>query len=362
MYMLHTKHRSAFPVPKILLTSSVGLDISDQSIKYAELIKKNGQTVLGRFGSVQIPEGVIASGKVIFPQKLSEVLTTLREKERMTTVRVALPEEQVYLFRLHLENVSFSDIRNSVEIQLEEHIPISANEAVFDFSVIDSHDNAFDLQVVATSRELVDGYLEALSGAKLNAISFELEAEAIARSIIKDGDKGTVMVIDFGGSRTGISVMQASKVLFTSTAPVGGHGVSQAISRALNISYEEAEKIKQSTGLSEDLENREAFGAMVGTLAALRDEINRTYTYWHTQKDDEGKVRPKIETILLCGGDANLPGLVEYLKASLRIPVALANPWINITDFESYIPDVPKKQALSLVTAIGLALADFEYE
>jgi len=360
--MLHIKHLQAFPLPSLLLFRSVGLDISDGSIKYAELNRNGKYLTLGRHGSLSIPSGVIISGRVENPSALSDVLKKLKDEEKLSYVRISLPEEQVYLFRTHVSGVGFSELRQSVELQIEEHIPISASDAIFDFDVIAEHDDSFDLQVVATSKELINGYLEALSKASLTPLSFELEAQSLARSIIKVGDISTSMIVDFGGTRTGISILQGSTVLFTSTVSVGGVGLSDAIARSMKVSFEEAEKIKQSTGLSEAPENREAFSAMVSTLSVLRDEINRTYNYWHTQKDDEGGLRPKIESILVCGGDANLPGFTEYLSASLRIPVVCADPWINITNFESYIPQIHKKEALSFATAIGLALADFEYD
>jgi type IV pilus assembly protein PilM len=360
--MLHTKHSKAFPVPRILLFHSVGIDISDRSVKYAELVVSGKELSLGRHGLRSIPEGVISSGRVENPEALAQVLSKLKEEEKLSYVRVALPEEQVYLFRTHLSGVSFSDLRNTIDLQIEEHIPISASDAVFDFDVIGEHDGSFDLQVVATSRELINGYLEAFSKAKLIPVSFELEAQAIARAIVKTGDKSTSMIVDFGGTRTGISIIQGDMILFTSTVSVGGVGMSEAIARSMNVSVDEAEKIKQSTGLSEAPENREAFSAMVSTLSVLRDEINRTYTYWQTQKDDEGAIRPKIESIVVCGGDANLPGFTEYLSASLRIPVICADPWVNITNFKNYIPAIHRKEALSFATAIGLALADFEYD
>jgi|JI10StandDraft_1071094.scaffolds.fasta_scaffold38196_6 type IV pilus assembly protein PilM len=362
MHMLHTRRRHSFTMPELLIVRSVGLDISDQSVKYAELVPSRGSLVLGRHGALSFPEGVIVSGKVVDPAKLGTTLLALRTKEKIRAVRVSLPEEQVYVFRIRVTGVPYQNLRSAVELQLEEHIPIAVKDAVFDFDCVESHDDGFDVQVVATSKDILDGYLKALAIAELTPLSFELEAQALARAVTPSGDTSTSMVIDFGATRTGISIIHKGIVLFTSTIAVGGNGVTSAISRALSISFDEAEKMKHAIGLSEREQNREAFGAMVGTLSALRDEINRSYTYWHTEKNDEGNDRPRIESIVLSGGNANLPGLTEYLASSLRMPVATANPWVNITDFSEYIPAITKKEALAYATAIGLALKDVEYE
>ena len=67
--------------------------------------------------------------------------------------------------------------------------------------------------------------------------------------------------------------------------------------------------------------------------------------------------RPTIERILMCGGDANIPGLLEYLSSGLDTPIAFANPWINILpSFDKEIPPMTFNNSLRYATALGLAL------
>ena len=53
-----------FPTPKFLTIPSIGLDISDESIRFMELIHGNKFIKLGRYGERKIPLGVIESGKI----------------------------------------------------------------------------------------------------------------------------------------------------------------------------------------------------------------------------------------------------------------------------------------------------------
>ena len=53
-----------FPLPKILSEPFFGLDISDESLKFVELIATKGGIKLGRYGEKSIPPGVIESGKI----------------------------------------------------------------------------------------------------------------------------------------------------------------------------------------------------------------------------------------------------------------------------------------------------------
>ena len=359
--MKETKHGASFPVPKFLLFSSVGLDISDQSIKYAELVRMRGGLELGRFGSVAVPPGVIASGKIQDSKKLITILSDLKMKEKIQHIRVSLPEEQLYLFKMRIPAVPGNQVRNTIELQLEEHIPIKAPETVFDYRLIAEYDDVYDLQVSALPEETVESYLSVFRAAELEPLSFELEMEALARAVVPLGDVSTIMIVDFGETRTGISVVSGHIILFTTTLDLGGTALTASIQKALNVSFSEAEKLKKSEGLARG-GNQEVFSILLNSLSILRDEINKNYIYWHTHKDEEGKDRPNIEEIILCGGDANLIGLVDYLAASLHVRVTLADPWVNINSLERYIPDIRHEEILGYATALGLALGDYYHD
>ena len=63
-----------------------------------------------------------------------------------------------------------------------------------------------------------------------------------------------------------------------------------------------------------------------------------------------------MDRIIVCGGEANVPGLANYLAATLKTDIEIANPWININPLTHYIPEIPRNHALRYVTALGLAM------
>lgn len=351
-----------FPPPEALIFSSMSLDISDQSIKFAELKQTVGGLKLKRFGTIPVPPGIMSAGKIQDSKKLIALLSDIKQKQKIHYVRVALPEEQLYLFNIRIPQADVKELRNMVELQLEEHIPIKASEAVFDYAILDDHNDGYDLEVSAMSAFVVETYSSVFQQAGLVPLSFELEAQAIARAIVRRGDNATYMIVDFGETRTGISIVTKNVVVFATTLDLGGYGLTKAIEKSLNISFEKAEALKRAEGLSRSPEHKELFGAMLQSISVLRDEISKNLIYWQTHKDDEGKDRPKIDEILFCGGNANLIGLSEYLSASLRMKVSLANPWVNIANGDSYVPQMTSREAIGYVTALGLALGDFEYD
>jgi type IV pilus assembly protein PilM len=349
-----------FPVPNFLLTPSFGLYISDESLKFAQLILTKDGIRIGKHGERPIPPGVIKAGKIIDLKRMEEVLLAFRKEEGVKSVRVSLPEEQVYLFQLKLEKEGLKSVRESIELVLEEHVPISAPDAIFDYQLFNEDAQYLELQVATIPKDVVSGYLSIFEHSQISVQSFELEAQAIARAVVKKGDLETYMIVDFGEKRTGIFIISRGVVMFTSTLDMGGVMLNDMIAKNFKISAEEAEKMKKQYGLQRNTENKEIFAVLLNSVSILRDEIVKHFLYWHTHKDEEGRDNPQIKKIILCGGDSNLIGLSDYFSISMKTKVEMANVWINIIDTKKSVPEISFKQALSFAAALGLALADFE--
>lgn len=354
--MERSKFYQFFPPPQFLQMPAVGLDISDVSMRFAELVEKRKGFVIGRFGERSIPRGVIESGEVKKPADLRAVFIDLKKEHNLEFVAVSLPEEKAYLFDLRLPAMKYDKIRGAIELLLEEHVPLKAEEALFDYDIVAEDESGINVNVSAVPRALVDGYLEAFSGSGITPVAFEIEVHAISRSVIPKGDKGTFMTVDFGRTRTGIAIVSEGVVQFTSTVPVGGSALTDAIAKNLKVSYEEAEKIKHEKGISLGTGNEELSMSLISTVSVLLDEISKHQMYWQDHTDDYGKKREPIQKIYLCGGDSNLNGFSNYLASGLSVPVELSNAMINVNTLDEYIPEISFNDSLRYATALGLAL------
>ena len=293
---------------------------------------------------------------------MEEILVSLREKEGLKSVCISLPEEQIYIFNLKLEKSGLENIRKSIEISLKEHIPITAQDTIFDYDLLYEDEQNLKLHVVAISKTVIEKFLTVFRNSNIFVKSFEFEAQAITRAVIKKGDLETYMIVDFGKKRTGIFIISQGVAMFASTLDVGGDILTSMIEKTLKISFEEAEKKKREYGLKNDIKNKEITVILLKSITTLRDEIVKHFLHWHTHKDEEGKDRTPIKKIILCGGDSNLIGLSDYLSVEVKVDVEIANTWINMIETEKYIPEISLNQSLAFATAIGLTLEDFEYD
>ncbi len=349
-----------FPTPSYLMMKSFAIDISDQSIKYGELLPTPLGLRLGRFGKEKIPPGVVVSGVIQDQKKLSDTLMDIKKKEKLNFVRVSLPEEQMYLFTLLLPKVKEKEIRDIILLQIEEHIPLKAVDTVFEYEVISSNNTNTIVLVSAIAKSTVEDYLSVFSRAGLTVISFELEAQAIARAVMSPNDKDHIMIVDFGDTRTGVSIIHDGKVFFTTTLDMGGVNLTNMIAKNFSLSVEKAEEMKRSYGLDGVSNIEDIFPIILNGISVLRDELNKQYEYWKTH-DTYGVRDYEINRIILCGGDANLTGLSNYLEASMKIKVSHANAWMNITEMKTSVPNMSFEESLSYATVLGLALGEFSY-
>jgi len=357
MHDAHTRN-FLFPPPTFILLPAVGIDVSDRSIKFARLIPKANGFNLGEFGDEPLGPGIVESGRIISPDRLVEVLIKIRKEHNVSFVRAALPEEQMYFFRMTVTDGKEASLRDAIELSLEEHVPIAAVEAVFDFEVVGRSGADVEVAVTAASRAVIESYADTFARAGLTLLSLELEAQAVARTVVHRQDAFAHLIVDFGETRTGIAVSYGGQVYFTSTVNIGGQMLTETLAKHFGISVPEAEAMKREFGLRRNSPRQDLFSLLLNNVAVLRDEINRHFIYWHTHPDESGKPRPPIEQIILVGGDSNLAGLPDYLSTSLRVKTVVANVWTNVDLPEHGVPDLTRNDSLGYATAIGLSLHD----
>jgi type IV pilus assembly protein PilM len=346
-----------FPTPAYLAMNSFSVDISDKSIKYGELIATSSGLLLGNYGKEKMPEGVVVSGRVEKENELVLILKKIKEKEGLHFIRVSLPEEQTYLFTLSLPKIDEENIRDMILLQMEEHIPLKAPDTIFDYEIISEDNQNILIEVVAVAGATMDGYLSAFEKAGLVPISFEPEAQAIARAVIPLEDSNPVMVVDFGETKTGVSISSNGRVFLTTTLSIGGSDLTNMIAKNFSIPFESAEKMKYEYGFDKLSGSQDVFPAILNGISVLRDELNKQYIYWETHNDN--KDNNQINHIILCGGDANLVGLSDYLELSMKIKIENANVWTNVLDTTKFVPDMSFKESLGYATVIGLALGGY---
>lgn len=345
---------------------AVGIDISDRSIKYMELAGDYHNFAIKQFGEEVLPFGLIEGGRIKNGAKLSEVLKSVAAKLSTKYVVASLPEEQAFIVHTELPLMKRSELRQSLEFQLDKYIPLPPADTIFDYQVLREPQRVgemFNVVLSAVPRTLVASYQQLLATAGLIPLALEIEAQAIARAVLPIADTTTTLIVDFGKTRTSFFVTRADHVAFTLTVPnIGGETITAAIQKNCNVSYEEAEKLKIKFGVLRNKNNQPLFYSTLPIISALRDEVTKLYHYWNEHGDGKLLLQSPIDQIIFSGGQATLPGLVEYFESFFQVPVSVANVWTNVLEIERGIPPIPYGESQRYATALGLALRHPAYD
>lgn len=339
-----------------------GLDFSDLSLKIAKLHQHSKSMRLSCFGETEVAPGIIEEGEVKDEDGLASAIKKLLgsvqgEKLRTDYVVCSLPEEKSFLDILYLPAMKEEEYETAVRFEAENHLPVPLDDVYFGFEKIVNNTNSKyqEILIAATPKLIVDGYLSVLKKAKLKPVAMEIECLAIARDLIGSGLKNqSLLLVDFGGTRTSFIIFSGRSVRFTSTVSISSRLLTKLISKNLRVGLEEAEVLKLQQGL-EGSQNLSA--VLTPLMNDLVEQIKTHLEYFVHSTRNLNLGDGKVERILLCGGGANLKGLVNFLAKGLGIKIELGNPWVNILEKNlKEVPLLPFEQSLGYTTALGLAL------
>ncbi len=349
-------------VTPFLQPQIVGLDISDRTFKFFKF-KTSNKISIDYFGRAEIPAGVVENGEIKNEEVLSRVLSEARTKKiiRSSLVAASLPEEKCFVRLIQLPKIKKEEITGAIRWELEANVPIPLDELYFDYEIIEplqDHLDHYDVMIMASPKLIVDSYIRVLKAAGFTPYTFELESQAIIRSVIPIlRDERARIVVDMGRARTSLIIFAGGAIIFTNTIEIGGYSLEQNIAATLKADPKAAEKFKKEVGLDKRANEGKVFAALVPLVSVLSDELLRAMQFYQGHAAHGHGVKETISEILLIGGEASLFGLDTYLSGTLKVPVRLANPFVAVQDrLQPPIPIISKKESYAYATAIGLAL------
>jgi type IV pilus assembly protein PilM len=353
---------SAFPAPAFMSPLAAAIDISESSVKYLSLIRKGALYVPDTFLQVALPEGVIKAGEIVKPEQLAQTLKGISVRVGGGEVYLSLPEEFAYLYPITISgNQNTEQMKTAVEFSLSEHVPLPAQQIVYDSTLIpNGSEKGRALSVTAYDAKKSEAYIAAATSAGFFVRAVETEVHAAARACVPLGDVGTTLVFDIGRTRTGITAVLNGIPVSTSTIAEGGKCTTEALLGITGNDIQKAEQLKIEHGLAlADMhsEVREPLEACLSTwMAHIRDYIQ----FLNQAGAGAEVVTPQVSKVFLCGGESAVPGFSAYVSKELGMTVEVGDVWSKLFSYNEYIPSISKPTSLRLATAVGLVLRNFE--
>jgi type IV pilus assembly protein PilM len=340
-----------------------GLDLSDLSVKTFQIERDGKKDVIRSFSQLDIPEGLIDDGRILDKEKVAILIRSAIDKARpkkISTKKVicSLPESKVFLRIINIPNVSEEEAGEAIKWEIEASIPLSVDQVYFDWQFLESTKNRQNVLTVAVARDVVDDTIEVLEKAGLMVFGLEMESVASARSLIKTDmtSEEIFLIVDLGSKRTSFTIVEGNVPYFTSSAPFSSEGLTDIIAKTFGTTQKEAEKIKIVQGIEHSFDSDSVFVSVKPFLENLAVEIEKSIDFYQ----NTSKQATEIKKIIVCGGGANLKGLVPYLTTRLCKNVTMGDPWINF-NFGNKLPIVSRDESVRYATAIGLAMRGINY-
>lgn len=354
--------------------SKVGVDIGTSSIKIVELSKKGGRFNLENYGIFEFKG---SSTDVSLSQSLlklpdEEIIWGIKELIKKSGIRsrntiASISSFSTFSTVIQMPYLSEQDLAKAIPFEARKYVPIPLNEVVLDWSIIGIVDNNsgsvtdkpfvasggkptnVEIFLAAVPKDDTSRYQHIMSGAGLNLVALELENSGLIRGLLGN-DLSTTAIVNIGGRSTSIIIVNKGYERLSHNYEIGGFEITKAISRSLNVSLEEAEKLKRSVGLSESSGNN-IKDSMISLVDMMIFETKKTISSYEESR------KQKVGRVLVMGGLANMPNFVNYFKQRIGRDVFLANAFSRIV-YPSQLNPITQELSNNLSIAAGLAMRD----
>lgn len=351
----------------------LGVDIGANSIKVVELLNEKGRVKLMTYGYAELPASNDGGILLDQPKAAGELLAEVCKKAgcQGTVAMAALPISNIFTAILSLPKTKDQkQLKPMIDAEIEKLSPLPLSEMITYSTFLDGKDEKHPqdtkeqqadrekyvrVLVTGAAKTFVQKYIEIFRVAKLQLQALDTEAFALIRSLIGK-DRGAIMVIDLGAKRTNMTIVEKGIPFVTRSINIGGDSITARIQSTMNVSAQDAERMKRDFGSMGVLETNGVPALLEPVFKPLLNEVKYAMELYANMELTELK---KIEKIILTGGSAHLPRVPEFLSESLNVNVYRGNPWARVIypqDLSVVLEEIGPRMSV----AVGLAMRDME--
>ena len=310
----------------------------------------------------------LKKGKIINEEEISlSIAKTIKDAEEETNLKinsayVTIPGKYVTIVQNSItkdvrdkySGISVKDVQNAImqvkDIEIPEGetlIDIVPDKITLDNGTVVtdpvgnlSSNFTISAQVILAEKEYIRQLNTVLKKAGLE-IDGIVPITLAERNLILDTNElhDNIMLLDIGAGNTDIGVFEGSTFLYTNSIPVGGDNITNDIALVLNISEEEADKLKRQYGLalksfidndndiilktSKD-NNKNRIIKSSQLIEIIEARIEEIFSIINKDITNQG-IKHKINNVVLTGqGIVNINKSDVAGKINLNIPVKIS--------------------------------------
>ena len=348
--------------------SFLGIDIGTSSIKIIQLgrtqekAKLETYGFLETYGSVELTNAPIQTSSLkILDSQVAEMLKRLIDRAGVTTnvAVMSVPIFSTFSAIMELPDMPKDEISHAVKFEAKKYIPVPLSEVILDWNIVGEKIRKLpgggvkklkkiQVLLLAIPKELANNYINISKSVGLEIKALEAESLSLTRSIVLP-EKDPVLLIDIGRRTTGINIVDNGFVMMSRGFDTSGNEITKVLSLGLNIDFNQAEIFKKNAGLMKRENQSQIPEIILPVIDIIKNESERLADLHHRRS---GR---KVKKVILAGGSAELPGLIDYFTEAFALPCVKGNPWNKVSYPEILKPTLEKLGAYFAV-AVGLAM------
>jgi type IV pilus assembly protein PilM len=347
--------------------NSVGIDIGTSEIKVVQFSSFGKRIKLENYGQISSKElyhkpfrTFDKSNFLLSTQEIIKAIMAIFEEAKIKTKKAyfSIPDFISFFTTFELPPMTKEEIPLAVEAETRRHVPLPLSEIVWDWQLLEEKPvfgkKKFKILLVSVPKEVVNQYQAIASSLGIKSFSFEIETFSLARALCGK-EEGPISIIDFGSRSTSCSIIEKRILKLSRSFDLSDEDFSERIAKSLEIEKNLAEEMKIKYGLigDESLVGKETRNILISLVNSLLRDIDRTLKIFESQE------RKEVKKLILAGGGANLPGLLQYFQNYFKKEVEIANPFKDVY-FPPILEETLKEMGPSFSVAVGLALKEFE--
>jgi len=339
--------------------SLVGLDIGSSSVKAVELKRNKAGYELVSFGLEPLAQDTVVDGAIMDAPSVAEKISLIFDTQKIKSKDVAtsVSGHSVIVKRVPMPLMTEEELYDRVQAEASQHIPFDIADVNLSYQLLEATENQMDVLLVAVKKDKILNHTNVLAQAGKTPVVVDIDAFALQNcyEVNYDLDPSQVVaLLNVGASVMNINIIRGWTPLFTRDVSVGGNQYTDALQKELDLSFEDAEKLKMG-GTHAGVTEEQRTGILRSVSDILILEIQKTFDFFRATASGE-----HIERIFVAGGSSQVPGLVEALRQEFSIPVDLLNPFLKIVPPIGEGADLIDRNPSQLAVAVGLALRSFE--
>jgi type IV pilus assembly protein PilM len=338
----------------------VGLDIGSSSIKAVELKSTKGGYELVSFGTEHLAQDTVVDGAIMDAPQVANAIGKIFDAQRIKTKNVAtsVSGHSVIVKRVPLPLMTEDELYDRIPSEASQHIPFDIADVNLSYQLLEAMDSQMDVLLVAVKKDKILNHTNVLAQAGKTPVVVDIDAFGLQNcfEVNYDPDAGqTVALLNIGASVMNINIVRGGIPLFTRDVSVGGNQYTDALQKELDLSFEDAERLKKGDSLpSVTDEQKQQILRSVSDILTL--EIQKTFDFFRATASGEN-----IQRIVVAGGTARVPGLVDLLREEFAMPVEELNPFRKVlVNPSKHSEDQIREMGPRLAIAVGLALRSFD--